>query len=235
MEPATPSAIDPPANVLLVHETQCEPAVCPDLCHDTGATADLKVSFADNRPERPDPNAVTGRVGLLTVGDVLVADTAESARDFDERVVVDTVRDPTDLSGIGVAVSRFCKHWSDEQLTVCFDSLDALLRSTPPKDVFQFAHVLTNRLSSVDAYAHFHFDPTRHDDRVVSTFGEIFDAVVAEEGSEESLPEATDEEVADLLAAWTEEAHDGSAGEFEFADEPSTEATDEDIARLLGN
>lgn len=231
MEPEPPAAIEPPANVLLVHETQCEPAACADLCHDTGATADLRVSFADDLPDRPDPAAIAGKVGLLTVGDVLIEDTAESAADFDEPVVVDTVCDPTDLSAIGVAVSRFCKHWSDERLTVCFDSLDALLRSTPPKDVFQFAHVLTNRLSSVDAYAHFHFDPTRHDDRVVSTFGTIFDAVVADEDAEESLSEATDEEVAELLAAWTDAADEAEGG---VKSEPSTEATDEDIARLLG-
>lgn len=230
MNPTTPAAIEPPANVLLVHANECESDACDALCHDTGATADLVVTFADNQPERPDPGDVEGRLGLLTIGDVLIADTAESAADFDDPVVVDSVRDPTDLSEIGVGVSRFCKHWSDEQLTVCFDSLDALLRHTSPKKVFQFAHVLTNRLSSVDAYAHFHFDPTRHDDRVVSTFGEIFDAVVAEDGSEESLPEATDEEVADLLAAW----NDGSEGAFDFAPAPSTEATDEDIARILG-
>ena len=234
MEPAPPAAIDPPANVLLVHAKRREPAACADLCHDSGATADLRISFADDRPDRPDPDAVTGRVGLLTIGDVLIEDTAESARDFDEPIVVDTVRNPTDLSAIGVAVSRFCKHWSDEQLTVCFDSLDALLRHTPPKEVFQFAHVLTNRLTSVDAYAHFHFDPTRHEDRVVSTFGSIFDAVVADEDSEESLPEATDEEVADLLAAWNDGADDEPDGGFDFAAEPSTEATDEEIARMLG-
>ena len=238
MEPETPAAIDPPANVLLVHATQCESAACDELCHDTGATADLRISFADRRPDRPDPDAVSGKVGLLTVGDVLIEDTAESAADFRDSVVVDTVRDPTDLSAIGVAVSRFCKHWSDDRLTVCFDSLDALLRSTPAKDVFQFAHVLTNRLASVGAYAHFHFDPTRHEDRVVSTFGTLFDAVVAEEGSEESLPEATDEEVADLLAAWNDGVDDSTTtGGFEFESElePSTEATDEDIARMLEN
>jgi len=100
------------------------------------------------------------------------------------------VTDPTDLSAIGVAVSRFCKHWDETggEITVCFDSLDALLRHSSPKEVFQFAHVLTNRLSSVDAYAHFHFDPTRHEDRVVSTFGTVFDAVVADDDTDEVAP-----------------------------------------------
>ncbi|ELY55887.1 DUF7504 family protein [Natronolimnohabitans innermongolicus] len=239
MDPVTPAEIDPPANVLLVHEHQCETDICESLCHGVDSSADLRVSFADKQPERPDPDCVPGHVGLLTVGDVLLEETPDSASDFDAPVVVDTVRDPTDLAAIGVAVSRFCKHWADEDLGVCFDSLDSLLRHTPPKTVFEFTYVLATRLSSVDAYAHFHFDPRHHEDRVVSTFGTIFDAVVAEEGSEGSVPEATDDEVAALLAEWSETDEDGAAatddtGEFVFEQAMAAEATDEDVARLLG-
>lgn len=232
MEPTTPAGIEPPANVLFVHAKHSEPDACDDLCHESGSTAELRVTFADDRPDQPDPDEVDGKLGLLTIGDILTDDGATAELDFSESVVTDSVCDPTDLSEIGVAISRFCKHWSEEgeQIAVCFDSLDAVLRYTSPKKVFQFAHVLTNRLASVEAYAHFHFDPTRHDDRVVSTFGTIFDAVVADEDAEDSLPEATDAEVADLLAEWTEGGDSGVALEAS----PSTEATDEDIARILG-
>ncbi|MDS0475954.1 hypothetical protein [Natrinema sp. 1APR25-10V2] len=228
MDPITPAAIDPPANVLLVHPKRTEPDACEQLCHDDGGTAHLAVTFADEEPDCPDGTVVDGKHGQLTVGNVLTAD--ESEPDFDRPVVTDSVTDPTDLSAIGVAVSRFCKHWSeaDEDITVCFDSLDALLRHTSPKEVFQFTHVLTNRLASVDAYAHFHFDPTRHEDRVVSTFGTIFDAVVADDDADESLPEATDEEVATLLAEWENEPS------YDLTPDASTEATDEDIAQILG-
>lgn len=228
MDSTTPAAIAPPANVLLVHPKRAEPAACEELCHDDDGTAHLAVTFADEEPDCPDEETIDGPLGQLTVGDVLIDD--ESTPDFAEPIVSDSVTDPTDLSAIGVAISRFCKHWDEagEEITVCFDSLDALLRHTSPKEVFQFTHVLTNRLSSVDAYAHFHFDPTRHEDRVVSTFGTIFDAVVADD-ADESLPEATDEDVAALLAEWDEEA---TADPKPDAD---TEATDEDIARILGN
>ncbi|ELY78847.1 DUF7504 family protein [Natrinema gari] len=229
MEPSTPAAIDPPANVLLVHPRHDEPAACEELCYDDGGTAHLTVTFADEEPTCPDAEAVDGKRGLITIGNVLTDD--ESVSDFSHHVVSETVTDPTDLSEIGVAISRVCKHWAgnDEDITVCFDSLDALLRHTSPTDVFQFTHVLMNRLSSVDAYAHCHFDPTRHEDRVVSTFGTIFDSVVAEETSD-SLPEATDEEVTSLLAEWeTESASDGAPDP-----ESVTEATDEDIAQLFG-
>lgn len=231
MDPTTPAAIDPPANVLLVHPSYDEPAACDQLCHDGEGTARLTVTFADEQPDRPDPETIDGKRGLLTIGNVLTDSETGSGPDFTEPVVTDSVTDPTDLSAVGVAISRFCKHWAEagEDITVCFDSLDALLRHTAPKDVFQFTHVLTNRLESVGAYAHFHFDPTRHEDRIVSTFGTIFDDVVADD-TDDSLPEATDDEVAALLAEWDEEST------FDFAPEPepNTEATDEDIAQILG-
>ncbi|WP_222915023.1 hypothetical protein [Natrinema sp. SYSU A 869] len=232
MEPSTPAAIDPPANVLLVHPRHEEPATCEDLCHDSGGTAHLTVTFADEEPDRPDAETVDGTLGLLTVGNVPTGDDAESVPNFTEPIVTDTVTDPTDLSEIGVSISRFCKYWAEdgEDITVCVDSLDALLRHASPEDVFQFAHVLTNRLSSVDSYAHCHFDPTRHEDRVVSTFGTIFDDVVADaDGTDDSNGEATDEDVASLLAEW-----EGEPTELESGSDPVTEATDEEIAQTLG-
>ncbi|WP_440766788.1 DUF7504 family protein [Natronorubrum sp. DTA7] len=229
MEPELPAEIEPPANVLLVHPAHSESDACAELRHEHDHTAELRVTFGDDQPTEPDSNDVDGTLGLLQVGDLLHSTDADP--DFTDTVVVDSVCDPTDLSEIGVAVSRFCKHWtdSDAQITVCFDSLDAVLCGSSPNHAFQFAHVLTNRLASVDASAHFHLDPTRHEDRVVSTFGTIFDAVVADEDAEDSLPEATDEEVADLLAQW----NDGAAGTIELEPTPTAEATDEDIARIL--
>ncbi|WP_254522058.1 DUF7504 family protein [Natrinema caseinilyticum] len=230
MDPITPAAIDPPANVLLVHPKQTEPDACTELCHTDVETARLSVTFANEEPDCPDETAVDGTFGQLTIGNVLTDDAGDSVPDYSRTVVTDSVTDPTDLSEIGVAISRFCKHWSesDEEISVCFDSLDTLLRHTSPKEVVQFAHVLTNRLSSVDAYAHFHFDPTRHEDRVVSTFGTIFDAVVADDTADESLPEATDEEVASILAEWEDEPS------IDIEPDARSEATDEEIAQVFG-
>lgn len=231
MDTTMPAAIDPPANVLLVHSERAAPNACGELCYDDSHTAHLAVTFADEEPDCPDKGAIDGPLGQLTIGDMLTDAVDESEPDFTRPIVTDSVTDPTDLSAIGVSISRFCKHWDDagEEITVCFDALDPLLRHTSPKAVFQFTHVLANRLSSVDAYAHFHFDPTRHEDRVVSTFGTIFDVVVADDETDESLPEATDEDVAALLAEWDEAATTGAGSNGE------TEATDDDVARLLGN
>ncbi|TMT85311.1 hypothetical protein E2L06_01310 [Haloterrigena sp. H1] len=226
MNPTSPAAIESPATVLLVHPRQTVPDACEELCGDD-ETAHLAVTFADAEPTCSTA-AINGQFGQLTVGNVLTDATDESTPDFTQSVVTDSILDPTDLTAIGIAVSRFCEHWgdTDEKLTVCFDSLDALLRHTPPTDVFQFTHVLANRLASVDADAHFHFDPTRHEDRVVSTFGAIFDAVVATD-DDESLPEATDEDIATTQAEWEDTPL--------ITTDPDaiSEATDEDIQRVL--
>ncbi|MFD1565489.1 hypothetical protein ACFR99_18290 [Haloarchaeobius amylolyticus] len=223
--PTTPAAVDPPALVLLVHASDTVPDACEELCG--GETAHLSVTFADEEPSCPTEEEISGRFGQLTIGNVLADD---SAPDFTQSVVTETVPDPTDLTAIGIAVSRFCKHWgdTDEGLTVCFDSLDALLRHTPPADVFQFTHVLANRFASVDAHAHVHFDPTHHEDRVVSAFSVLFDAVVAAD-CDEPLPEATDEDVASMLAEWTDTAL------IDSEQDAISEATDEEIERLLGD
>ncbi len=226
MTTTIPDAIDPPANVLLVQSSRAEPDACSALCDVEGQTATLAVTFTDDRIERPYP-AADEMLGVLVIGDVLTA----HSDGFDRAgpIVTDAVADPTDLAAIGVAISRFCERWDDEQLTVCFNSLDALLCHTSPKDVFQFTHVLTARLSAIGAAAHVHFDPTGHEDRLVSTFATIFDDVVADAATRDSLPEATDEDVAALLAEWDHQPStdaDRSSGSV-------TEATDEVIATLL--
>ncbi len=229
METTTPAAVDPPANVLVVQSNRRVEDGCLGLYHDEGGTATLTVTFEDGPIEHPYPTTEE-TLGFLLIGDVLT--DSDDGFDVAKPVMSHSIPDPTDLSAIGVAISRFCSHWpdDDERITICFDSLDALLGHTDPKTVFQFTHVLLHRLTSVDAYAHFHFDPTHYEDRVVQTFGTVFDAVVTDDETRDAFSEATDDEVADLLAEWDDE----SAIDPDSDPEPVTEATDEELANLLG-
>ncbi len=227
MKTTTPDAIDPPANVLLVQPPRAESDACRALCDVDGRTATLTVTFTDDRIERPYP-AADETLGVLVIGDVLTAHSNSDWFDGTGPIVTDSVADPTDLTAIGVAISRFCERWSEGPVGVCFDSLDALLAHAPPKDAFQFTHVLTTRLAAVGAAAHVHFDPTDYEDRVLATFATIFDDVVADAATQHSLTEATDDDVAALLAEWEHQPPtdtDRSAS--------VTEATDDDIAALL--
>lgn len=251
MEPTTPDAIDPPANVLLVHTGCDEPDACQHLRDSGEETAELRVTFSNDPTNRTRGDETPAKLGLISIGDILRSASAESEAetgptagtgpDFGGPVAVDTVDDPRDLSAIGLSISYFCEHWASndeiDRITVCFRSLDTAISYTSPKSVFQFAHILANRLSSVGATAHFHFDPTTYDDRIVATFGSIFDEVVCDDLAGNSLPEATDDEVAAVLEEWGEDvsavSNSKSKTEFETPTTPTAEATDEDIARLL--
>lgn len=231
MDPTTPAEIDPPSNVLLLHDSQRDPADCESFCCDSALTALLRVSFAGEDTGDLPVGATEPSMGILSVGDVIRANGMTEEPDFSGPVAVDTVSDPTDLSAIGVSISRFCEQWADERMGVCFNSLDALLRQSDPEPIFEFTYYLNRRLESVDALAHFHLDTAQHDDRIVAAFGEIFDAVVVDDSATGSVPEATDDDVATLLDEVDTQPDSPS---YPWEDEQFSEATDEDIEQVLG-
>lgn len=95
-------------------------------------------------------------------------------------VVVETVANPGDLTGIGMRVSEHLGAWTDDdaRTVVCVDSLDALLQHADLSRLFRFLHVLTGRLRTTGAVAHCHLDPTAHDAQTVDTLLQLFDAAV---------------------------------------------------------
>lgn len=93
---------------------------------------------------------------------------------------VRSVSSPGDLTGLGIAASEYLSEWqgNGNDTVVCFDSLTPLLQYADTQRVFQFLHVLTRRVESAGATAHFHMDPTAHDDQTVRTIGSLFDEVL---------------------------------------------------------
>lgn len=114
----------------------------------------------------------------------LTPDRATAARRTVDRSDLDDVRvdpiDPEDVQRLGVRISEAVELLADsgERIVVCFDSVTALLRSVGTEAAFRFLHLLTARFRSVDAFAHFHFDPAVHDDATVSAIEQLFDVVV---------------------------------------------------------
>ena len=99
---------------------------------------------------------------------------------------VETVSNPNDLTGLGIRITEFLTRWDDDRRTVvCFDSLTALLQYVELETAYEFLHIITGRLATVDAVAHFHMDPGAHDDRTVESVVSLMDAVVevAEDGN----------------------------------------------------
>lgn len=87
---------------------------------------------------------------------------------------VTVVDDPSDLVGLTVAVDRYLDRYED--VTVCFDSVTALLGHVSVERAYKFLNALTERLWRADADAHFHFRPAAHDPQTVQHVTSLFDA-----------------------------------------------------------
>lgn len=89
---------------------------------------------------------------------------------------VETVVNPSNLTGMGVKSTPYLSKWTDA--TVCVESLSILLQYADQQSVYRFLHVLTMRLRSTDATGIVYFDPTTADERTVQLITSLFDAVL---------------------------------------------------------
>jgi hypothetical protein len=91
----------------------------------------------------------------------------------------------SDLTGASIAISRYLDRWDDgESVTVCLNSLTALLQYADRDRVFRFVHTITSRCLAVGATVHAHFDPATQDEQTVATVATLFDTVVRREDDE---------------------------------------------------
>lgn len=87
------------------------------------------------------------------------------------------VESPTDLTGLGIAISEFFDEHGGQDTVFTLDSLTFLLQYVDLQRAFRFLHVLSNRVKSTGATAHYHMDPGAHDEQVISTLSAVFDAI----------------------------------------------------------
>lgn len=93
---------------------------------------------------------------------------------------VRTVSNPGDLTGFGIAVSRYLDELPDDATPgVCLDSVTTLLQYVDENRAHRFLQVLVNRVRSADGHVHCHADPAAHDDRVCEALDSLFDAKVS--------------------------------------------------------
>ncbi|MFB6156223.1 MAG: hypothetical protein ABEJ34_00065 [Haloferacaceae archaeon] len=105
-----------------------------------------------------------------------VADISPDAVPDD--VDVRTVADPGNLTRLGVALTEALAAVEGTRPVLCFHSLSVLLQYAGPDRVYRFLSVLKTHLDAAGATAHFHLDPSTHDDRTVEAFRTLFDDVV---------------------------------------------------------
>ena len=168
---------------------------CTDLLHPTEAeeTNLLLVSYTkspdrqlsrwrEHTDERP------AEMGIVSVEDatrsVVAEDGGASGSEGpslpETDAPVETVNSPNDLTGLGIRITEFLTDWEDNggRTVVCFDSLTALLQYVDIETAYEFIHIITGRLATVDAFAHFHMDPAAHDDQTVEIVPGLMAAVV---------------------------------------------------------
>jgi len=199
---------------------------------DSNDRAELFVTFPAEATDRIGFGAVgmgrqPAKRGIVVVGDTM---SAHDDPDYTDPLAEATVSSASDLRCLGQTISRFCQAWHDRghEIGVCFDGLGDLLDANDAEPVFQFLHVLTNRLESVGATTHVHVDPDRVPERTRLTFEQLFDETVHEEVKLDGLiptgsGRASDDEVAEAVGG-----DDGSR-----TNRSTDEASDDDIADAL--
>lgn len=90
---------------------------------------------------------------------------------------VDDVGTPADLTGIGMAVSRFLETTGPRPV-VTLDSVSTLLAYSDESAVFRFLAVLSAQLRQVDGVGVFLMEHGCHDRQTVKTFEQLFDGRV---------------------------------------------------------
>jgi len=108
-------------------------------------------------------------------GELSVIAVGEAGASAPSGVSVERVSAREDLTGLGILLSR--KLTSHDDVVVCFDSLTALLRHVDHETAYEFLNAVTAHLYEADASAHFHLDPSAHDDEVVGALASLFDVI----------------------------------------------------------
>lgn len=164
---------EPPHSVLLLAPGFGDGAdhACSELLGASDATDVLYVGYAGDPSTRLSHYEVHSGTSDVARA-VFVGEGAADAADKFE--TAETVSTPTDLTGIGIAVTELLAD-ADGATTVCFDSVTSLLQYVDVDTAYEFLHVVLGRLYSHDAVGHVHMDPTAHEDDVVERMTSLVD------------------------------------------------------------
>ena len=120
-------------------------------------------------------------VGESAVIDIQTYNRETNYDQYSGPVDIRQVTSPQNLRRIGILTSKLLSEWEDRagETTICFYTLsDLIAMNTDRERVFKFLHVLRGRVASAGARAHYHLDPSQHDEQTVHTFESLFDTVI---------------------------------------------------------
>jgi hypothetical protein len=161
------------------------------LALDDGASASASDPTTTGVSRGDDPLVVVGftrgdwGVAAEHVGEereVWLVDAAPSGgeREAPDRLTVEPVGSPADLTGVGIALEECCERLaSADGSPVCWvPSLTALLQYVDAQRGYRFCNAVANRVAGVGGSTLFTLQPGAHDNQTVATFESLVDAVV---------------------------------------------------------
>lgn len=175
--------------LLLASDQQYEANACGALLS-VAAPEDaqyLSVTLDDSPDDRLEEwrthvGDLPAETGIIAVGETTrsAAAAASPSAPRSAPVTVDTVANPSDLTGLAIAIGAYLDAWADTDRTpvVCFHSISSLLFHADQSRVYRFLHSSVGRLRNLGAVAHYHLDPVAYDESTVNRFSALFDAVV---------------------------------------------------------
>ena len=180
---------DGAANVLLLAPdgSPADADACLHLLTDTDAKSKNVLSLGYSTPSDRNTRAVRSAgppsdTTFVCIGERTrsTAATSPPADLTPGGTTMRVVPDPANVARIGLVVNDCLEDWADSgsRTVICFHSLSNLLEYVDLQTAFRFLHVLTGRIATADAQAHFHIDPTAHDEKTVRTLSMLFDDVV---------------------------------------------------------
>jgi hypothetical protein len=147
-------------------------AVCLDaLTDDSDPTSVLSVLYSESVEERTarlrDRADGIARAAFVAVDPVDPSDGADAIRG---------VGSPTDLTGVGVAITEWIgARGSQENPVVCIEGISTLLQYVAVEHCFRFLHAIRGKCRDHGVGFHAHLTPSAHDPRTVATLKQLFD------------------------------------------------------------
>lgn len=130
------------------------------------------------------------RIGIVNLGGDSRTGAGDPTITVDRggsEIRVETIQNPGNLTRIGISLTSLLTDWPPEndQVVICFDSLTSLLQYVEVRTLYQFLHVLTRQVNTLGGLAHYHLDPTAHDEQTVNQLMSLFDGIVEPDGSDD--------------------------------------------------
>ncbi|PSP24347.1 hypothetical protein BRC61_02265 [Halobacteriales archaeon QH_10_65_19] len=108
-------------------------------------------------------------------------DRGRTERELDNGSFHYSVADPSDLTGIGIGVTKCFSRLQDAGVTearLALTSLSTMLTYTDRQTTFKFCHVLSSRLGSAGFVGVFTIDSAAHDDQTMQVIKQVFDSQI---------------------------------------------------------